>query len=109
MHRRVFLILAGAGLARVGLTGAARADDATEIKIDNFVFNPATVTVKRGATVRWVNHDDIPHSVLFPALKLRSKVMDTDEAFTHAFEQAGSFDYVCGLHPHMKGKLIVTA
>jgi len=39
---------------------------------------------------------------------LRSKVMDTDETFEHKFETPGSFDYVCGLHPHMKGRLIVT-
>ena len=104
MQRRGLLLLAG-----VVLAPAARADAVTEIKIDNFVFNPASVTIKRGGMVRWVNHDDIPHSVLMAAAKLRSKVMDTDEHFEHQFETAGSFDYVCGLHPHMKGRLIVTA
>jgi len=108
MQRRGLLRLLGAGLVLAVPVRAPKAEDVTEIKIDNFVFTPASVTIKAGGTVRWVNHDDIPHSVLMVATKLRSKVMDTDETFEHKFETPGSFDYVCGLHPHMKGRLIVT-
>ena len=34
------------------------------VKIDNFTFNPAELTVKPGTTVTWENADDIPHSVV---------------------------------------------
>ena len=39
---------------------------------------------------------------------LRSKALDTDQSFEYTFATAGDFDYFCGLHPHMKGKIIVT-
>lgn len=97
-----------AGVLPAGAWKAARAEDpATVVNIDNFIFTPAAVTVKSGATVTWTNRDDIPHVVLMKALKLRSKVMDTGESFSHRFDQAGNFDYFCALHPHMKGKVIV--
>ena len=35
-----------------------------EVKIDNFTFNAQQITVKAGDTVTWINHDDIPHTVL---------------------------------------------
>jgi len=35
-----------------------------EVKIDNFSFGPQTVTVPVGATVTWINRDDIPHTVV---------------------------------------------
>ena len=43
-----------------------------EVIIDNFTFSPTPLTVKAGTTVTWVNHDDIPHSIVCPALKVQS-------------------------------------
>ena len=103
----------GAGGLAVGVLSAgagrpARAEaPAAAVSIDNFAFNPATIRIKPGTTVTWTNRDDIPHVVLFSVLKLRSKVMDTDQTFSQLFDAPGSFDYFCALHPHMKGKVIV--
>jgi plastocyanin len=88
--------------------GMAAAVDA-EVVIDNFTFAPTPLSVPVGTTVKWVNHDDIPHSIVVPTLKLRSHPMDTDENFSYRFEQAGTFDYICGLHPHMHGQVVVQA
>ena len=52
--------------------------------IDNFVFEPAQLTVKAGTTVTWINRDDIPHTVVC-AGKFRSKTMDTDDKFSFTF------------------------
>jgi len=79
-----------------------------EVTIDNFVFTPPTLTVPVGTTVTWVNHDDIPHSVVANKKEFRSKAMDTDEKYSFTFAAAGTFDYFCGLHPHMVGKVVVT-
>ena len=87
--------------------GAVAAQEATEIKIDNFVFNPPELTIAVGTTVKFVNHDDIPHSVVDKNKAFRSKALDTDDSFTFSFASAGSYDYFCGLHPHMTGKIIV--
>jgi plastocyanin len=78
-----------------------------EIKIDNFSFSPATITVAAGTIVRWVNHDDIPHNVVSEDKAFKSKVMDTDEDFTYTFAKPGTYAYFCSIHPRMTGKIIV--
>ncbi len=97
----------------IGITchfAPALADDPppATVTIDNFAFTPAALTVKQGTKVTFVNHDDIPHSIVGVGGKFRSKALDTDQSFEFTFATAGDFDYFCGLHPHMKGKIIVT-
>jgi plastocyanin len=92
--------------------GAIAAQDATtkdtnEITIDNFTFTPKELTVAVGTTVKWVNHDDIPHTVVEKKTTFRSKALDTDDSYSFTFGSAGTFDYFCGLHPHMVGQIIV--
>ncbi len=81
--------------------------DANEVTIDNFTFAPPELTVAVGTTVKWVNHDDIPHNIVEKNKTFRSKALDTDNSYTYTFASAGTFDYFCGLHPHMVGKVIV--
>jgi plastocyanin len=88
------------------LSGVAHAEEMI-VKIDNFTFSPAELTVKPGATVTWENGDDIPHSVVEAGGKFHSKALDTGEKFTMTFADAGEVTYFCGLHPHMTGKIIV--
>jgi plastocyanin len=87
--------------------GTVAAQDANVVTIDNFTFSPKELTVAVGTTVKWVNHDDIPHTVVNADKVFRSKALDTDDAFSYTFASAGTFDYFCGLHPHMVGKVIV--
>ena len=86
---------------------SARSDNATQLKIDNFKFGPEKLTVAKGTEVTWTNQDDIPHSIVLTALRVSSKVLDTDKAFTYKFDKAGTFSYVCGLHPFMHGTVVV--
>src|ERR1700682_235678 len=81
--------------------------DANEITIDNFTFTPKELTVAVGTTVKWVNHDDIPHTIVEKKTTFRSKALDTDDSYSFTFASAGTFDYFCGLHPHMVGQVIV--
>jgi plastocyanin len=80
---------------------------AAEVKIDNFSFGPQALTVAVGATVRWTNRDDIPHSVVSTDGTFKSKALDTDETFSFTFAKAGTYSYFCGLHPKMTGKVVV--
>ena len=64
--------------------------------------------IKKGTEVTWTNNDDIPHTVMAVGTSIRSKTMDTDATFTYKFDKSGTFNYICALHPHMKGKVIVT-
>jgi plastocyanin len=86
---------------------AVAATQADGVTIDNFTFGPPELTIAVGTTVKWVNHDDIPHTVVDKNKAFRSKALDTDDSFSYTFASAGTFDYFCGLHPHMVGKIIV--
>jgi plastocyanin len=84
------------------------ADPSTaEVKIDNFVFGPQTLTVPVGATVTWTNSDDIPHTSVSTEGVFKSKVLDTDEKFSYTFTKAGTYPYYCTIHPKMTGKIVV--
>jgi plastocyanin len=86
---------------------AAMSSTDAKVGIDNFKFGPGTLTVAKGTAVTWTNDDDIPHTVVLNALGVRSKTLDTDKAFTYQFDKAGTFAYICGLHPFMKGQVVV--
>jgi plastocyanin len=79
------------------------------IKIDNFRFTPKELTVPIGATVTWVNDDDVPHTATSksdpPAFD--SKALDTDQTFSFKFTRPGTYKYFCKLHTHMTGTVIV--
>lgn len=79
----------------------------TAIRIDNFSFVPATVTIPAGTTVRWTNRDDIPHSVVADDKSFKSKALDTDDQFTYTFAKPGTYHYFCGLHPKMTATVVV--
>jgi plastocyanin len=95
----------------LGFPSAARAEEAAgapaQVKIDNFAFTPQELTVKAGTKVTFVNHDDIPHSVVSSDGKFHSKALDTDDSFVFTFATPGEFGYFCGLHPHMTAKIVV--
>jgi plastocyanin len=78
-----------------------------DVAIDNFSFNPHTLTVAPGTIVTWVNRDDVPHTVTANGKAFDSKALDTDDRFSHAFTAPGIYPYFCAVHPHMTGQIIV--
>ncbi len=80
---------------------------AAEVKVDNFSFGPATLTVAVGTTVTWTNRDDIPHTIVSTEKVFKSKVLDTDEKFSFTFDKAGTYPYFCSIHPKMTGSVVV--
>jgi plastocyanin len=118
MCRRVFIasLLATAVLSLGGfvsecmsLAASAQEKSAStaEVKIDNFSFGPAAITVPVGTTVTWINRDDIPHTVVSTEKVFKSKVLDTDEKFSYTFAKPGEYPYFCSIHPKMTGKVVV--
>ena len=108
------LIAAALGAATAPLLAAivlpAGAQNApVAVGIDNFTFNPQTLTVKAGATVTWTNKDDIPHAVAAVNKEFKSKALDTDDAYSFTFTTPGVYEYFCSLHPHMTGTIVVEA
>ena len=83
------------------------AASAATVKIDNFAFLPATLTVTPGTTVTWKNEDDSPHRIGDKIGTFKSAALDTDDTFSHTFAAPGEYPYICTIHPYMAGKIIV--
>jgi plastocyanin len=85
----------------------SQATPATEntINIQNFAFSPSTLTVKKGTVVTWTNNDSAPHTI--KSATFNSSSMSKGQTFSFAFDTVGTFDYSCGIHPSMTGKIIV--
>ena len=106
--RKVYVAAAFAAalLASAATAVSAQAAD-TNIIIDQFTFTPQRVTVKAGATVAWINDDDIPHTVASSTKVFKSKALDTDDKYSYTFTKAGTYAYFCSIHPKMVGTIIV--
>jgi plastocyanin len=78
-----------------------------EVRVDNFTFGPATLTVPVNSTVTWVNKDDLPHVIASNDGVFKSKALDTDDKYSYTFSKAGTYAYFCSIHPKMVGKIVV--
>jgi len=82
------------------------------VAIQNFSFKPQVETVKVGTTVMWTNTDTAGHSVqwansAFPTSQIMHAGTST-ASYSQTFNTAGTYNYVCGIHPFMTGKVVVT-
>ena len=101
------LIAATAGRPSSSTAMAQQKASEAAVKIDNFTFAPAALTIHAGDTVRWTNHDDLPHNVVSEDKSFKSKTLDTDENFSYTFSKPGTYTYYCSIHPRMTGKVVV--
>jgi plastocyanin len=102
----VFTALASTpGLAQ----DANNAGPVATVSMDHNTFIPGEITVAPGTTVTWVNNEPMPHTVVDSNKGFRSKTLVKDARFSFTFTTAGDYDYVCSIHPNMKGKVIVKA
>ena len=75
-------------------------------------YTPSKIVIKQGDSVTWVNEDVAFHSVTSGYYDKPSEIFDSDyldpeESFTFIFENIGTYNYFCTLHPWMKGQVIV--
>ena len=83
-----------------------------EVKIDNFSFGPATLTIPAGTTVTWTNTTGAPHTVTsddgtsFDS-NINTPISANGGTFSFTFTKAGTFTYHCQIHPFMKATIIV--
>ena len=95
------------GLSLLALVAGAAETVVVEIK--EYKFQPPTVTVKVGATVKWVNREKrTSHSVWFKDEGLpESDRFFPEESWQRTFDKPGTYPYTCGPHPEMFGTVIV--
>jgi plastocyanin len=81
---------------------------AAEVTMKDIKFSPSEVTVKVGDTVTWTNDDSVGHDVTADSFKSGDPgAMQGGDTFEHTFDKAGTFDYVCSVHPGMEGAVTV--
>ena len=90
--------------------GAASATAAVGMK--GIQFNPEKVTVKKGGTVTWTNDESVPHDVTKedgpgPDFSSGNGNLQQGDTYKQTFKEAGEVNYVCTVHPNMKGTVTV--
>lgn len=79
------------------------------VKIENFSFNPSTLTIKTGTQATWTNNDNVPHTITSDSDNLlNSPTLSPGQSFSFTFKNPGTTNYHCNLHPIMKGEVVVT-
>jgi plastocyanin len=102
MKLQVLILLAAIVLFSAGVANAGTA----QVLIKDFKFQPYSITVQKGDTVTWTHPGTASHTVKFADSE--SPVLKNGATYSKTFGQTGTFDYTCGIHPYMKGTVIVT-
>jgi plastocyanin len=103
----IVLALAACGTGEASTPDAASESDGPTVIIKDLAFEPETLTVEAGDAVTWVWKDGaVEHDVSGGGFK--SEVI-SEGTFRHRFDEPGSYEYICTLHPNMTGTIEVTS
>jgi YVTN family beta-propeller protein len=79
----------------------------SRVSIANFAFAPATLSVAARETVTWVNNDGAPHGLAYKDGATGVNPLLPGASFSRTFDEPGTYDYICSVHPFMKGRVVV--
>lgn len=104
-------------IAILGFTGCSKdtsntdnnspTPEANEVWIQGMAFNPSTITVTVGTTVKWTNKDSASHTVTSDTGLFDSGSIANSATYTFTFTTAGTYQYHCTIHPTMTAKVVV--
>lgn len=97
----ILMVLLSIFLA-IGCTGEGKTVD---VKIENSAFNPASITISSGDTIKWTNMDSGTHTVV--GTDFSSGDLSSGKSYEHKFTKAGTYNYYCSIDPSMKGVITV--
>lgn len=87
--------------------GPTPGGNAANVVMQNFNFNPATLTVAPGTTVTWTNRDTETHTVTADDNSFNSPGINPNATYSRTFSTADTITYHCTPHPEMRGTIIV--
>ena len=116
----LLVLLAGCGLSSGGFTTAlpptASGPQAT-VHITGsastaYQFSPASIAIKVGTTVAWINGTDVPHSATSDSGSAvtwdSGAIAPSGGTYSFSFTEVGTFPYHCTYHSYMHGTIVVT-
>jgi plastocyanin len=109
-HEKIDFVISNpalAGRSVVASVAPTTASQGAPVSIMGFAFGPNKLSVAPGYAVTWTNGDDSPHQVTFTKDQQRSAILVKGQSHSQTFATAGTYDYICGLHPNMKGTVEV--
>jgi plastocyanin len=80
-------------------------DSPNTVDMINIQFVPETIEINVGDTVTWMNRDPVTHTITGFGV---DAIVNSGETFNHTFNDAGTYDYACTIHPGMEGTVIVS-
>jgi plastocyanin len=98
---------ATAAATREASSQASPGTEACTIDIRDLAYHPAQTEIAVGTTVTWTNSDTVPHTATATDGTFDSGILDPGKSYSFTFEEAGTFDYSCLVHPQMKGTIVV--
>jgi len=102
----IALTLGACGTGDASEPATASETEGPSVVIEDLAFEPETLKVEAGDTVTWTWNDGaVTHDV--SGDDFQSEVI-SEGTFSHRFDQPGTYDYVCTLHPNMTGTIEVT-
>lgn len=96
-----------APVATPGSTAGSGSGQSVGVTISGFSFNPQSLQVAKGATVTWTNNDSTEHTVTSDDNLFDGGLLASGATFSYTFNQAGTFNYHCKIHPSMTAKVVV--
>jgi plastocyanin len=98
----------GGGGGASGASSEGCPSDAVQIKMADIKFDPADATANVGQQICWVNEDSVDHdAVAESGAEFKSELFGKGQTFTATVDKPGTVEYVCTVHPGMKGTITV--
>ena len=96
------------GKTPTATVGTTKISEVT-VDIKGLTFKPSIIKIARGTKVTWTQSDSISHTVTstIPGNVLNSPVLSNGQTYSYTFNDDGTFEYICSIHPSMKGTVIV--
>lgn len=92
-----------------GQTSTSKSAEASgeTVNISQMRFDPPNLSIATGETVTWRMNDGVPHTVTAEDGSFSSRTLSRGGRFSHTFDQPGTYEYVCSIHPSMRGRITV--
>jgi len=97
----------GGGSKSGGSSSGGGGATGNAVDVKNFSFNPSSLTVSKGTKVTWTFDDSAKHNVTDSKNTFKSSDLSGGGKYSFTFTNAGTYSYICSIHPYMKGTITV--